>query len=125
MGGLIAEVAGDLVVVGIGLNVSTTAAELSDLPDATSLRLMGMEIDRSVLITEILRTVGQTLGWNSDRLRARYLEHLDTIGKAVRITTPDGQVEGVASSITDEGHLVVGGQSFAVGDVIHLRDSQI
>src|SRR5580692_1766442 len=59
LGGILAEAAGDAVVVGIGLNVSTEAAELPPpgpgaLP-ATSLRLARAAVlDRGVLLAAIL-----------------------------------------------------------------------
>src|SRR4051812_10456679 len=61
--GILAEVAGDAVVVGIGLNVTTRAEELPEttgLP-ATSLRLAGAQsVDRDPLLRGLLRGVA---GW--------------------------------------------------------------
>lgn len=119
IGGVIAEVEGDAVIVGLGLNVSTTRDELP-VEHATSLALEGLEIDRETLVKAILRTLTEILRNPSEWARD-YLELLDTIGRRVRVVTIDGEFVGTAEGVDDHGHLIVDGRSFSVGDVIHLR----
>jgi BirA family biotin operon repressor/biotin-[acetyl-CoA-carboxylase] ligase len=45
-----------------------------------------------------------------------------TLGRHVRVELPDGSaVTGVATAVLDDGRIVVGSQTFAAGDVHHLR----
>jgi hypothetical protein len=39
----------------------------------------------------------------------------------VRVDLGTETIEGVATDVTDEGHLIVDGRTLAVGDVVHLR----
>ena len=58
-------------------------------------------------------------------LRWAYLARCDTIGRSVRVTLADREIEGVAQSIDSSGRLVVGtsadSEVVGAGDVIHLR----
>jgi BirA family biotin operon repressor/biotin-[acetyl-CoA-carboxylase] ligase len=58
-------------------------------------------------------------------LRDEYVRALATIGQQVRVEQSDHSVEGLATAVDDEGRLVVEVdgkvQTFAVGDVVHVR----
>jgi BirA family transcriptional regulator, biotin operon repressor / biotin---[acetyl-CoA-carboxylase] ligase len=120
IGGIIAEVESDAIVVGLGINVTTTASELP-IEGATSLAIEGALTDRATLIKSILRAVRTSYRWEPAILRRHYLELLETIGRQVRVEGIDQTFEGLAEGIDAEGHLVVDGRSISVGDVIHLR----
>ncbi|MDX6200100.1 MAG: BirA family transcriptional regulator [Actinomycetota bacterium] len=119
--GLLAEtVPPDGLVVGIGLNVTTTRAELP-YDGATSLRLEdAATTDRDTLLRAILRELTNVLS-DVDAGRTAYRELCTTIGELVRLELPSGSVEGPADAIDDDGRLVVGGTAYSVGDVVHLR----
>src|SRR3954454_23148085 len=104
--GILAEVAGDAVVVGIGLNVTTRADELPEttgLP-ATSLRVAGAKVtDRDPLLRALLRGVARWYGgWREAGgdaemcgLLAAYQRDCSTIGREVRVLLPDaGEITG-------------------------------
>lgn len=131
--GILVQVAGDAAVIGIGLNVSTTADELP-VPTAASLRTEGGEVDRSALLATILVQLGlQYLGWreaggNAEAcgLAADYQERCATLGQNVTVTTADGTaLRGFATGIDAEGRLrvTVDGREHLVasGDVEHIR----
>lgn len=132
--GILAEVAsgGDApaVVVGVGLNVSLTEAELP-VPHATSLTLAGAgETDRTLLVrallTEFARrfTRWQDAGWAADELAAAYRERSATIGAEVKAELPGGRtITGIATDIDATGRLLIGDQPVSAGDVTHLRVS--
>ena len=132
LGGLLAEVVADAVVLGLGVNVSTRRAELPRA-DATSLALEGADtVDRLPLLLSLLRQIGvDYLAWNDaggapEVLRAAYLDLCTTIGQQVRAELPDGSaIEGEAVDVDIRGHLVIdaGGvhRAIAAGDVVHLR----
>lgn len=118
---------GPAAVIGIGLNVALTAAELP-VPTATSLMLEGAATtDRTVLVgwlVDGLRTrVGQ---WRDPArvtaLAADYVEACSTLGQRVRVERGDGsEVIGTATGIDEHGRLVVDGEPWSAGDVTHLR----
>ena len=144
LAGILAEAAGDAVVVGIGLNVSTEPAELSHLLastspgglPATSLAAAGATaLDREELLLAILAGLEhwyrawQRAGGDPDRsgLRQEYLRWSATIGRTVRAELPGGQaLSGSAVGVDSDGRLLVllsSGSEVAVaaGDVVHLR----
>jgi BirA family biotin operon repressor/biotin-[acetyl-CoA-carboxylase] ligase len=140
LAGILAEAAGDAVVVGIGLNVSTEPAEFPParpgaLP-ATSLRAAGATaLDRASLLLAILGELEhwyrawQRAGGDPDRsgLRAEYTRLSATIGRTVRAELPGGQaLSGPVAGVDSDGRLLVRVSSgpevaVAAGDVVHLR----
>lgn len=137
--GILAELAGDAVIVGVGLNVSM---ERSDLPrpDATSLHAAGIPadlLDHDLLLKALLAQVGGVLTeWENAQgdvinsgVLAAYRDISATIGTEVRITLPDGaEYVGYALDVTPSGAIVLqteaGLQTFAAGDVHHLRTAK-
>jgi len=138
--GILAESAGDAVVVGVGLNVSTEPAELPEpgpgaLP-ATSLRIAGAaDPSREQLLLAILAAVERWYrAWQrhdgdpeSSGLRAAYTGRSATIGRNIRAELPGGQTfSGPAVGVDPDGRLLVRVSSgaevaVAAGDVVHLR----
>ena len=119
---------GPAAVVGIGLNVSTTADELP-VPTATSLALAGVDVDRATVLREVLADLGGALEtWEADTeaLRTAYTDLCETVGQVVEVTLPTGDtLHGRAVGIDDEGRLDVetdeGRTVVAAGDVVHVR----
>ncbi|MFE3058650.1 biotin--[acetyl-CoA-carboxylase] ligase [Nocardia sp. NPDC059091] len=132
LAGILAEIAAagadPAVVVGVGLNVSLTEAELP-VPHATSLLLAGApEIDRTVLVQAMLRefarrfTAWEASGWDIAELSAAYRERCATLGAQVRAELPGGEVlTGIATGIDEYGRLLIGDRAVSAGDVTHLR----
>jgi BirA family biotin operon repressor/biotin-[acetyl-CoA-carboxylase] ligase len=134
LGGVLAERAGDAVVIGLGLNVSTRADELP-VPTATSLALAGAPVaDRDTLLRAILRELADRYaGWRlaggdaeASGLHAAYVSSCATVGQTVRVELPGGKaVTGAAVGIDPRGHLIVadehGPQALSAGDVVHVR----
>lgn len=136
-GGILAEAAGDLVLVGAGLNISLDRAELPRA-DATSLRLAGAQVDRNALLAAVLDGFAALLAaWRSaggdvDRcgLRRAYLAACVTIGSAVRVELPGGAaVLGTAVDVAADGAIVIesaaGRVRYCAGDVVHLRPAPV
>lgn len=136
--GILAEMVGDAVVVGIGLNVTTRAEELPEtagLP-ATSLRVAGAQsTDREPLLRALLRGfAGWYAGWREaggdaelSGLLAAYRRGCATIGRPVRVLLPGGEpLVGEATGVDADGQLVVrtadGRENrVSAGDVLHVR----
>ncbi len=140
LAGILAEAAGDAVVVGIGVNVSTGPAELPPPGPgglaATSLAIEGAATaDRAVLLAEILAGLERRYrAWSAvsgdterSGLRAEYTGLCGTLGRRVRVELPGGRVlDGVAAALDTDGRLLVGvppdaDLPVAAGDVVHLR----
>lgn len=119
--GILAEVAGGRVVLGIGLNVSTRADELPSDRPATSVLLAGGVTDRPTLLRAILRELA------AGATRDDYRLLCGTLGRAVAVHLPDGTASsGEAVAVDDDGRLVVRAAdrcetAYAAGDVVHLR----
>jgi BirA family transcriptional regulator, biotin operon repressor / biotin---[acetyl-CoA-carboxylase] ligase len=126
---------GPACVIGMGINVGLTAAELPVLA-ATSLAVLVAESGaatvptRNELIVVVLSELQELYrGWEStsdpSSLRWAYLARCDTIGRSVRVVLADREIEGVARSIDSSGRLVVGTSAgrevVSAGDVVHLR----
>jgi BirA family transcriptional regulator, biotin operon repressor / biotin---[acetyl-CoA-carboxylase] ligase len=139
LGGILVQASGPNAVIGIGLNVSTTQAELP-VESATSLTLSGVASpDRGALLTAILAELGsQFQQWTdaagdatASGLAAAYRARCTTIGRAVRVTTSAGERTGTATGVDADGRLrmrwdrpVQGGdaeEAIAAGDIVHLR----
>ena len=133
LAGILAESSGRAVVVGTGLNVTTTAAELPDT--GTSLAAVtGGTVDRAPVLLAFLRALERRyLRWVEDLgdpvasgLATDYLRWSSTVGTDVVVTMPDGSaLEGTAQAVDWDGRLVVataaGTVELAAGDVRHVR----
>ena len=140
LAGILAEAAGDAIVVGIGLNVSTEPDELppADLGAlaATSLWIAGSPSpDRGTLLAAILTVFERRYrAWSSvfgdperSGLRAGYTRMCATIGRRVRVELPGGGLlTGLATGVDADGRLLVrttpgADVPVAAGDVVHVR----
>lgn len=116
------------VVMGIGINISMDESELP-VDTATSLLLAGAKVDKTEVVACVLEEFATAYAlWRDDpdALVAAYVEACDTIGREVKVMrSEDDQVEGQAVGVDDSGALLVRVgdivQSFAAGDVFHLR----
>jgi BirA family transcriptional regulator, biotin operon repressor / biotin---[acetyl-CoA-carboxylase] ligase len=137
LAGILAEQSGDIVVVGIGLNVATPRDALPEGPGrvtATSLLLEGADdVDRQGLLIELLRELEERyLRFRADPDPARsgalasYRELCVTLGRTVRVELPgDRAITGVAEDVDTEGRLLIREATsltpISAGDVIHVR----
>jgi BirA family biotin operon repressor/biotin-[acetyl-CoA-carboxylase] ligase len=135
LAGILAEQAGEAIVVGIGLNISAAPGDLlaarpGALP-ATSLAMSGATTtDRGVLLVAVLRELADWYRrWTSSAiaagpagagsagagsaaeasgLRAEYVRCCSTIGADVRVELPGrSRLAGVATGIDQAGRLLV------------------
>jgi BirA family transcriptional regulator, biotin operon repressor / biotin---[acetyl-CoA-carboxylase] ligase len=132
LGGILIERHGSAVVVGIGINVTTTDLELPG-PQATSLLLAEAAVtDRETLLRAALRALADRyLSWqeragDSTLIADAYADRCATLGAHVRVALADGtDIEGTGARIDADGQLVVETASRAVtvtsGDVVQVR----
>jgi BirA family biotin operon repressor/biotin-[acetyl-CoA-carboxylase] ligase len=107
VGGILSEVVGDAVVVGLGLNLDWA-------PEGAA--CLGPGVDRDRLLPVYLAGLDDPVD-----VLGRYRSRCATLGRRVRVELPDGSLEGVAAAVDGEGRLVVDGRRISAGDVIHLR----
>ncbi len=141
-GGILTEVALERdsvrgVALGIGLNVNMTREQMpQDLREtATSLReASGRAVDRAAMLRRLLETLET---W-SDRLAAgdardilqAWARWSETLGRRVKVITPQRTVTGRARGVTGEGALILvrddgSDEVMTAGDVVHLRPGEI
>lgn len=129
--GILAEadpVAG-AVVVGMGINVSITAADLP-APGATSLLLAGVQVPRGQIIAAVLGELARGYDqWAAGQsVIPAYQQLCATLGREVEVSTPAGLVVGQVVDVGPAGELVVAGRDeqvrLLVGDVTHVRHGQ-
>ncbi len=110
----------DWMVVGIGINVETPpiaeSTGLNDEIDGT--------VDRRTVIQGIIERFHQLRAAPAEILPA-WREHSATLGRDVRVETPEGSVVGTATEIVSPGALLVetdgGTERIHAGDCEHLR----
>jgi BirA family biotin operon repressor/biotin-[acetyl-CoA-carboxylase] ligase len=136
LAGILAEQAGDAIVVGVGLNVSASRDELPS-GQAMSLWLAGADSpDRQAILIAVLRELERWyLMWTGGPapgdaaacgLRAAYLSACSTVGQDVRVELPGGDVlAGRATGVDAAGCLLVSAagslHAVSAGDVVHVR----
>lgn len=137
--GILAEVVLDAggspaVVIGFGLNTAMTAEQLP-VDTATSLAVLGADLDLDALLADLVLGLDQMLSRleeaDGDAQRAGIVADVTaacgTLGTAVRVELPGGSfVVGTATRLGDAGALVIeradGGElTVTAGDVVHLR----
>jgi BirA family biotin operon repressor/biotin-[acetyl-CoA-carboxylase] ligase len=131
LAGILAEQSGDAIVVGLGINVTTTRAELPQpaaqgaptatpgaLPPTSLWLEHATSLDRAALLTELL---GEFEHWyqawrradppgdpETSGLRRAYLDLSATIGRDVRVECPGGRVTvGRAVGLDPDGQLII------------------
>lgn len=134
LGGLLSEmVAPDRVVVGIGVNLAWPQGFPPELAGiATSLNLLGAEVDRWTLAASLLGELGPMIDELSysavagELLMRSYRAACATLGQRVRVELADAVLVGTAVDVTDAGALVIEDdqrvrREVTAGDVVHLR----
>ena len=143
LAGILAEQSGsgsgDVLVIGIGLNVATPPDALPVSPGglrATSLLVEGAaDVGREPLLIEVLRRFEQWyLPFREEPdpartgLLAEYRSLCATLGRHVRVDLPGGKVlSGTAEDVDADGRLLIREINstsltpISAGDIIHLR----
>jgi BirA family biotin operon repressor/biotin-[acetyl-CoA-carboxylase] ligase len=123
--GILAERKGEGVILGIGINVSTSKRDLP-VNTATSIYLeFDKLLDRNLLLAAILNELAsQLLAWEAGQdMTGDYRIFSATLGKSIRVELPGGSThEAKAVDIDATGALLLDdGKVITVGDVIHLE----
>lgn len=122
---------GPAAVIGIGLNVNQSEAQLPS-ETATSLRVeLGETFDRGDLLIQVLGSVRALLPLleQPEVLRTAYVDVCSTVGRTVDVHLPGGEVvRGEVLDLDPHGALVLstGEGTFTAhaGDVVHVRPAR-
>ena len=121
LAGILSEKSPYGVVVGIGINIFQSQAELP-IKNAISLSMLG-NVDRELLLIEILNEIGMAFS-DFENQKSLYRQKCGTVGMQVRVTLPDGEIiEDQAIGISNDGALLLKSREIMVGDIVHLRYS--
>ena len=132
LAGILTEMEGEAdrvswVVIGVGVNANVDSDDLPAAADPTSIRAEAGDVDRRAFTQRLLEEF--------DALRAdlpsaveAWRESASTLGRRVRVDTPDGEIVGEAVDVRFPGTLVVdtGDERVEVtaGDCEHLRPAE-
>ena len=127
LGGILSESRDTGFIVGIGINIFQSSAELP-IQNATSLSAH-LEVNREELLIEILNQLGvifrgsdSTMVEAFSDLKNEYRNLCETLGKQVLLTLPGSEIlEDVAIAISEEGSLLLKTREIRVADIVHLR----
>ena len=125
LAGILAEAAGDAVVVGIGVNLDwpEIPAELVGIATACNLE-GGNPVAREELLAAFLARYEEHLA-DLDETRRRYRDRLVTLGREVRVERAADTMVGTAVDVDAVGRLLVDVngtiETVTAGDVVHLR----
>jgi BirA family biotin operon repressor/biotin-[acetyl-CoA-carboxylase] ligase len=125
VGGIISTAVGQGVIIGIGINISTTVTELP-VENATSLALSGVtKVDRNFLLPLLLNAFEKDFTqWDQgESFLEQYSQLSATQGREVTIAgLSENMIRSRALSFDEQGRLhLQDGQIVTVGDVVHLR----
>lgn len=127
--GVLAQVADDAVIVGIGINVNwptTVPPVMAERGTSVNrhLREPGL-VDRAALAADILGRVVGHLAKDLSSLRTSWKNQCATLGSSVRLILEDRSIVGIVTDICDDGSLQIEDEAgisvHQVGDVVHLR----
>jgi BirA family transcriptional regulator, biotin operon repressor / biotin---[acetyl-CoA-carboxylase] ligase len=130
--GILLEIAGDAVIVGVGLNVDWRGVDRpAEFAEATSLaEAAGADVDRWRILAAFAGVFGNRYAeWRADphTFLPAYWQRCVTLGRDVRVSrVGQDPLEGHALEVADDGALVVrtaGGrvERVSAGDVEHVR----
>jgi BirA family biotin operon repressor/biotin-[acetyl-CoA-carboxylase] ligase len=133
LGGILTErvdtPSGPALVAGVGINVDQAREELP-VEEATSLALEGAAVDRTDLLSGLLRSLRTEYDafqrGELAALRTAYTASCATVGREVRVELPSGEtLTGEATGIDEGGRLLVAAGAGVVpvsaGDVVHAH----
>lgn len=121
--GILSEAEGDMVCLGVGINVN-----VSDFPDsisqiATSLSLAaGKQFGRLELLIKVLEELDRLeITHPGAAALTAYRGWCDTVGTRVKVKLADRTIEGRAQDVDAGGALLLdSGEKINAGDVVHL-----
>lgn len=111
VGGVLVESdEGGLAILGIGINVALDPESYAETAAATSLALeLGREVSRLGLLRRLLQELDRLYSElrSGGDLRTAWADRLRTLGQTIRVQTPTGVEEGLATAVDSHGALIL------------------
>jgi BirA family biotin operon repressor/biotin-[acetyl-CoA-carboxylase] ligase len=127
LAGVLTEVEGDAVVVGIGINCTwpeELPPEVADVAIAAN-HAAGRPIHTEDVLDVLLERLATRLDEGWEAIAREYNARCETVGQDVRVEMADASFTGMATGVDEDGALVVitddGPRRVVAGDVIHVR----
>ena len=124
---MLTEVEGDAVVVGIGINCTwpeELPAEVADVAIAAN-HAAGRPVHTEDVLDVLLERLATRLDEGWPAIAREYKSRCETVGQDVRVEMADGAFTGMATSVDEDGALIVltdaGPRRVVAGDVVHVR----
>jgi len=110
--GIMAQIEGDAVIAGIGINVGHTSFPPDIAALATSLRLAGAEVSREVLLVALVRAVEESCGVLTSSGPAAICDAFTRAssyaqGRRVQVEQDAAVLEGVTAGLDASGFLLL------------------
>ena len=109
--GILTEIVGDRVMIGIGVNVSVNAFPDEIAMKATSLLREGISVEREKFLAAIVSQIFQLGSLAGDGgfgfILKEYRQFCMLTGKKISFVSEDRKGEGTVKGISDEGALLV------------------
>jgi len=97
--------------LGMGINLNVATSALGKMPvEPTSLHLeTGEAIDIRGFLTNLLTEADRFYNYvkSGKSLFYSWKSKLETLGKQVAVSTPGGEISGLAEEVTMRGHLII------------------
>jgi BirA family biotin operon repressor/biotin-[acetyl-CoA-carboxylase] ligase len=132
--GVLAQLADDATIVGIGINVNwppVLPPEFDGRATAVNHHRPGhAEVDRAGFVIQVLRRAEAHLGSDAASLRSAWTARCSTLGRQVRLELDGdrGAIVGQAVDVDPTGALIIDRNGVVsahrVGDVVHLRPAE-
>lgn len=125
LGGVLTEIAGDFLVIGVGININST--EKIEVENICSLEDFGVHISPEELLNEILSEItSNNFDLSHEEVLNLYKEKSETLNSVVRVETFNETFEGKVLDFSNTGALVLemgDGRiiELSEGDITHLR----
>jgi BirA family biotin operon repressor/biotin-[acetyl-CoA-carboxylase] ligase len=114
--GVLVQSDAEVVIAGIGINVSQRWFPQDLDTPATSLGLEGIQITREELLVKLTPALDRSMALSHDEVLRRFAEHSSFVsGKRVRA----GEVEGVTCGLDDSGFLRVREDSGTITTILN------
>lgn len=116
LAGVLIERRDGAAIVGVGVNVSQTGAELADrgLPGACSLATLGGKANRLMLAIDLIAGMSRWLAEDDGAVRAHWAAHDAMTGTRRAFVVDHERVEGVVTGVDPIGWITVDGRRLPV-----------
>ena len=110
--GILAQLEGDAIIAGIGVNIAQRSFPPGLATPATSLLLAGARVDRDELLTGLANAVDRCCRILCDEGASAILRMFEASssyarGRRVRVDQPGGAIEGVTQGLDPSGFLII------------------